>query len=89
MAFSVFPEPMQSTAPLSIVHKNVSSPLVRDGDIAVYRRHYGSSAAARVLAVVPSSDPPAHGFLDRLRHEYELKGTLESEWAAQIGRAHV
>ena len=61
-----------------------SKPFLADGDTAVYRGRHGAGAAAvNVLAVVPGSNLPACGFLDRLRHEYELKDTLESEWAAR------
>ena len=61
-----------------------SKPFLTDGDTAVYRGRHGAGAAAvNVLAVIPGSNLPAGGFLDRLRHEYELKDTLESEWAAR------
>src|SRR5262249_40259905 len=36
-----------------------------------------------VLAVIPASDEPTSNFLDRLRHEYELRETLDSGWAAR------
>src|SRR5271157_2412525 len=57
-------------------------PLLKDGDVTVCRGRYGA-AAASVLAVSSASDPPARSFLDRVRHEYELKDVLEPEWAAR------
>ena len=59
-------------------------PLLKDGDVTVCRGRYGAEgAAASVLAVISASDPPARSFLDRVRHEYELKDALEPEWAAR------
>ncbi len=37
----------------------------------------------RALAIVPASDAPASNFLDRLRHEYDLREVLDSRWAAR------
>ncbi len=58
--------------------------MLRDGDVAVYRRRDATGGAAgSVLAVIPNSDQPLRGCLDRLRHEYELKDALESQWAVR------
>ncbi len=64
-------------------HSNFK-PLLKDGDVTVCRGRYGAEGtAASVLAVISASDPPARSFLDRVRHEYELKDALEPEWAAR------
>ena len=59
-------------------------PLLRDRDVAVYRRLGATGDAAEsVLAVIPNSDRAERGCLDRLRHEYELRDALEPGWAAR------
>ena len=72
----------QSALPSSPAFDWSFKPLLRDGDATVCRGRHGV-AAASVLAVIPGSNSPARSFLDRLRHEYELKDTLESGWAAR------
>jgi PAS domain S-box-containing protein len=58
--------------------------VLKDGDVTVCRGRYGAEgAAASVLAVISASDPAPRSFLDRVRHEYELKDALEPEWAAR------
>src|SRR5271166_2309512 len=36
-----------------------------------------------VLAVLPAAERPPPGVLERLAHEYELRGELDAEWAAR------
>jgi PAS domain S-box-containing protein len=54
---------------------------LRDGEIALYR---GSGQGLRsILLVVPAGQYPAHESLSRIEHEYGLRTTLESAWAAR------
>ena len=75
---------MPSALPSSAACNSNFRPVLKDGDVTVCRGRYGAEgAAASVLAVISASDPPARSFLDRVRHEYELKDALEPEWAAR------
>jgi PAS domain S-box-containing protein len=58
--------------------------LLEDGGAMVCRGLHCTEGETRsVLAVIPASDAPASNFLDRLRHEYELRELLDSGWAAR------
>jgi serine/threonine protein kinase len=58
--------------------------LLENGDAMVCRGLHNAEGETRsVLAVIPASDAPASDFLERLRHEYELREVLDSGWAAR------
>jgi serine/threonine protein kinase len=58
--------------------------LLENGDAMVCRGLHSAEGETRsVLAVIPASDAPASDFLERLRHEYELREVLDSGWAAR------
>jgi hypothetical protein len=55
----------------------VFSPL-REGEIALYR---GSGGLAPILLV--AAEETSFGCVERLEHEYALKGELDGDWAAR------
>jgi serine/threonine protein kinase len=56
--------------------------LEHSGAVVCRGRHNTEGETRRVLAVIPASNAPAN-FLDRLRHEYELREALDVGWAAR------
>ena len=56
--------------------------LWEDGERVFCRRNSQGDEAARVLAVLPAAKHPT-AVLDRLAHEYELRGALDASWAAK------
>src|SRR3954465_3704834 len=54
---------------------------LREGELSLYR---GSGKGLDpILLVVPVGQYPAHESLRRIEHEYGLRATLESDWAAR------
>ena len=56
--------------------------LRKDGEFILYRSLIESDKS-RFLLVEPASDPPALRSLERLEHEYSLRGELDASWAAR------
>jgi len=67
--------------------------LTEDGERIFCRAWRRSADSGRdpVLAVLPASERPSPGSLDRLSHEYGLRDELDSVWAVrplELGRDH-
>src|ERR1700680_4149583 len=52
---------------------------LREGDISLYR---GSGNGLAPILLVAAQET-SHGCVERLEHEYALKGELDADWAAQ------
>src|SRR6202790_2082594 len=52
---------------------------LREGDISLYRG--SGNGLAPILLVAAEETSPAH--IERLEHEYALKGELDADWAAR------
>ncbi|HUL49318.1 MAG TPA: protein kinase, partial [Gemmatimonadales bacterium] len=62
-----------------------SQVLGEDGERVLYRRWRDGADGdgSTVLAVLPATEHPTSGCLERLKHEFGLKDELDSAWAAQ------
>jgi hypothetical protein len=60
----------------------VLEPLREGADFTLYRgRQHGNPSS--ILAVAITAEQPSPQSLNRLEHEYELRETLDPEWAAR------
>jgi serine/threonine protein kinase len=57
--------------------------LREDEEFAIYRGRRDDGELPTILSVTPVSEHPVPGILERLEHEYALRGELDSDWAAR------
>jgi predicted ATPase/signal transduction histidine kinase/PAS domain-containing protein len=56
---------------------------LREDEEFVLKRGQGDRELSAILVVVPVSERPAPGILERLEHEYGLRAEVDSNWAAR------
>jgi hypothetical protein len=56
---------------------------LREDDEFVLNRGQADGDRPPILLVVPVSEHPVPGILERLEHEYALRDELDSDWAAR------
>jgi PAS domain S-box-containing protein len=54
-----------------------------DGEFALYRASAKEAEPTSVLLITPSSTRPKSDTLKKIKHEYSLRGDLDSAWAAR------
>src|SRR6516225_1404450 len=71
---------------LNVAYSDGSSQVLWEDGEGVFSRGWrldDNGNRLAVLLVTPAADHPSRSRLDRFTHEYELKGELESAWAAR------